>query len=42
MHTVHLTGAKNEFVASYKSDCTACHKLNATTGEWTLPSGPEK
>ncbi len=42
MHTVHLTGAKNEFVTRFKSDCTACHKLNATTGEWTLPSGPEK
>lgn len=42
MHTVHLTGAKNEFVTRHKSDCTSCHKLNATTGEWTLPSGPEK
>ena len=42
MHTVHLTGAKNEFVTTHKSDCTACHKLNTTTGEWTLPSGPEK
>lgn len=42
MHTVHLTGAKNEFVTNYNSDCTACHKMNATTGEWTMPSGPEK
>lgn len=42
MHTVHLTGAKNSFVMHHKSDCTSCHKLNATTGEWTLPSGAEK
>ena len=42
MHSVHLTGAKNLFVMHHKSDCTSCHKLNATTGEWTLPSGPEK
>ena len=42
MHTVHLTGANNSFVMHHKSDCTSCHKLNATTGGWTLPSGPEK
>lgn len=42
MHLVHLTGAKNEFVATFKGDCTACHKLDARTGEWSLPSGPEK
>lgn len=42
MHLVHLTGAKNEFVATYKGDCTACHKLNAQNGEWSLPSGAEK
>ena len=42
MHTVHLTGAKNSFVMHHKSDCTSCHKLNATTGVWTLPSGAEK
>jgi len=42
MHLVHLTGPKNEFVTAFKSDCTACHKLDAKTGEWSLPSGPEK
>jgi cytochrome c553 len=42
MHLVHLTGPKNEFVTTFKGDCTACHKLNATTGEWSIPSGPEK
>jgi hypothetical protein len=42
MHTVHLTGAKNDFVMHHKSDCTSCHKLNAKTGEWTLPSAAEK
>ncbi len=42
MHLVHLTGAKNEFVTAFKGDCTTCHKLDAKTGEWSLPSGAEK
>jgi hypothetical protein len=43
LHLVHLTGGtKNSFVANYKGDCAHCHKLNAQTGEWTLPSGAEK
>ena len=42
MHLVHLTGAKNTFVASHKGDCTACHKLDTRTGEWSVPSAPEK
>lgn len=42
MHLVHLTGARNEFVTTFKGDCTACHKLEARTGEWSIPSGPEK
>ena len=42
MHLVHLTGTKNAFVATHKGDCTACHKLDTRTGEWSVPSGPEK
>jgi hypothetical protein len=43
MHLVHLTGgANNAFVTTYKSDCTNCHKLDSKTGEWSLPSAPEK
>ncbi|HET7201765.1 MAG TPA: hypothetical protein VFI92_00205 [Steroidobacteraceae bacterium] len=42
MHLVHLTGAKNAFVTTFKGDCTACHKLDAKTGAWSIPSGPEK
>ena len=42
MHLVHLTGAKNTFVAAHKGDCTACHKLDTRTGEWSVPSVPEK
>lgn len=42
MHLVHLTGAKNEFVTTFKGDCTTCHKLDVKTGEWSLPSGQEK
>lgn len=43
LHLVHLTGGtKSPFVTTFKGDCTHCHKLNAKTGEWALPSGPEK
>ena len=42
IHLVHLTGAKNTFVTMFKGDCTHCHKLDSKTGEWSLPSGPEK
>lgn len=42
MHLVHLTGAANQFTTKFKNDCTTCHKLEAKTGEWSLPSGPTK
>lgn len=43
LHLVHLAGGTNNaYVTTYKSDCTNCHKLNTQTGEWTMPSGPEK
>ena len=43
LHLVHLTGgATNDYVATYKSDCMNCHKLNTKTGEWSMPSGAEK
>jgi hypothetical protein len=43
LHTVHLVGGvNNAYVTTYKSDCMHCHKLNTQTGEWKMPSGPEK
>ena len=43
LHLAHLTGGpKNVYVTTFKGDCSNCHKLNVQTGEWTLPSGPEK
>jgi hypothetical protein len=42
MHLVHLTGANNAYVATYKGDCANCHKLDLRTGEWSLPGGAEK
>ena len=43
LHIVHLAGgAKNAYVTTFKSDCTHCHKLTGQTGEWSMPSGPEK
>jgi len=41
MHTIHLTGGKaNRFLMLHQGECTHCHKMNAATGAWTLPSGP--
>ena len=42
MHLVHLTGTNNAYVANFKGDCANCHKLNAQTGEWSLPGGAEQ
>ena len=42
LHLVHLTGANNTFVTTFKGDCTHCHKLDAKTGTWSMPSGPEQ
>jgi hypothetical protein len=43
VHAIHLTGGDNNYYLTfYQGECTNCHKLNQTTGDWTLPSGPEK
>ena len=42
LHLVHLTGANNAFVTTFKGDCTHCHKLDVKTGAWSMPSGPEQ
>jgi hypothetical protein len=43
MHGIHLAkGDSSEFLKQYQGECTHCHKLNKTSGTWTLPSGPEK
>lgn len=42
LHLVHLTGGgKSPFMTVFQGECTHCHKLDAKTGEWRLPSGPE-
>lgn len=42
MHTVHLVGAKNQYLATFKGECTHCHKMDQKTGAWKVASGPEK
>lgn len=43
LHAIHLTGGKdNHFLTVFQGQCTHCHKLNAATGAWSLPSGPER
>jgi len=43
IHRIHLTGGEeNHFLTLFQGECTYCHKLNATTGQWTIPSGSER
>ncbi len=43
LHTIHLTGGDdNHFLTIFQGECTHCHKLDATTGVWTMPSTSEK
>ncbi len=43
LHLVHLAGGvHNTYVTTFKSDCMHCHKLSTQTGEWSMPSAPEK
>ena len=42
MHRLHLIGGDdNRFMTLFQGECTNCHKLDATTGAWSIPSGPE-
>lgn len=42
MHVVHLTGGEeNLYMGYYQGDCTHCHKLDAKTGAWAIPSAKE-
>ncbi len=43
IHRLHLVGGEeNHFMTVFQAQCTFCHKLNLSTGEWSLSSGPEK
>ena len=41
--TIHLTGGSdNHFLTIFQGECTHCHKLDVTTGVWTMSTAPEK
>lgn len=43
IHLVHLRGgAENIFLTVFGGECTHCHKLDASLGGWTVPTGPER
>jgi len=43
VHRIHLVGGdKNRFMTEFQGECTSCHKFDAATGAWSVPSGPEK
>jgi len=42
MHLIHLTGgAQSPFMTVFQGECTHCHKLDAQTGAWSVPSSAE-
>jgi cytochrome c553 len=42
LHRIHLTQApQSVFLTVYQGECTYCHKLDMTTGAWSIPSAPE-
>jgi len=42
LHATHFAGGgENHFVALFGGECTHCHKLEATTGRWSIPSRAE-
>jgi hypothetical protein len=43
MHLYHLSGGEqNPFMTIFRGECTHCHKLNAGTGQLSVPNRPEK
>lgn len=43
IHRIHLTGGgENFYMTVFQGACTGCHKLDASTGRWSMPSGPEE
>lgn len=42
IHNIHLTGGQeNHFLTLFQGECTYCHKLDLSTGAWSMPSGAE-
>lgn len=42
MHRIHLTGGEeNHFLTIFQGECTFCHKLDAASGSWAIPSAAE-
>lgn len=42
MHRTHLVGGSDSvFLSTFQGECTYCHKLDKTSGAWSIPSGPE-
>jgi len=43
MHVIHLSGGKeNHFLTIFRGECTHCHKFDARSGKWSMPTGREK
>lgn len=42
IHRIHLAGGETSlYVSMFQGECTYCHKLDLTSGAWSIPSGTE-
>ena len=39
IHAIHFVGEKNIFVTKLGGECRHCHKFDASTASWIVPSG---
>lgn len=43
LHKIHVGGGSEAvFLRIFQGECTHCHKLDRITGQWRVPSAPEK
>lgn len=43
LHIMHYAGGEqNPYLTFFQGECTHCHKPDLSTGQWIIPSGPER
>lgn len=43
LHAIHLGGGdQSPFMTYFQGECTHCHKLDPTSGRWSIPSAAEE
>jgi len=43
IHLIHFSGGdENHFLTLFQGECTYCHKINLSNGQWKIPSAAER